>query len=60
MGKIIPIPDIEYKHWCNTNKEFLEEIIKKGKVNTAWLTTGNNRAYLERYYEECGYKISID
>ena len=60
MGKIIPLPDIEYKYWCNTNKEFLEETMRTGKVNTAWLNVGNNKVYLERYYKERGYKISID
>jgi hypothetical protein len=57
MGKIIPLPDIEYIHWCNTNKELLEEIFRTGKCQEVWLNAGNNKNYLERYLNERGYTI---
>ena len=54
MGKIIPLPDIEYKHWCNTNKELLEEMFKAGRIHKSLLS---NRAFLERYLKERGYEL---
>lgn len=59
MGKIIPMPDIEYIHWCNINKEVLEEIMRTGKikVNTMWFHADNNATYFERYANERGYTI---
>lgn len=60
MGKIIPLPDCEYKYWCNTNKEIIEEIMKTGRVHTIWLSKGNNRRYLERYFKERGYTMTLD
>ena len=59
MGKIIPLPDIEYIHWCNINKEYIEGIIT-GRFPTMWLGSGNNKLYLERYFKELGYTFSID
>lgn len=59
-GNVIFMPDIEYKAWVNGNKELLEEIIKTGKVSTLWLSKGNNKKFLVRYFGECGYTISID
>ncbi len=59
-GNVIFMPDIEYKSWCNRNKELLEEITKTGKVSTMWLKKDNNKNFLIRYFKECGYTISID
>ena len=58
MGKIIPLPDCEYKYWCNTNKELIEEIMKTGRVNEVWFNAGNNKAYFARYLKERGYTFS--
>ena len=59
-GNVIFMPDIEYKSWVNRNKELLDDIIKSGKVSTLWLSKGNNKSFLIRYFKECGYCISID
>lgn len=59
-GNVIFMPDIEYKAWVNGNKELLDDIIKTGKVSTLWLSKGNNKKFLFRYFGECGYTISID
>ena len=59
-GNVIFMPDIEYKSWVNRNKELLEDITKTGKVSTLWLSKGNNKSFLIRYFKECGYTISID
>ena len=59
-GNVIFMPDIEYKSWVNRNKELLSEITKSGKVSTLWLQKGSNKAFLVRYFRECGYTISID
>lgn len=54
MGKIIPLPDIEYKHWCNTNKELIEETLKTGIINKMLL---DERGFFIRYLDEHGYEI---
>ena len=54
------MPDIEYRSWVNRNKELLDDIIKTGKVSTIWLSKGNNKSFLVRYFKECGYTITID
>ena len=59
-GNVIFMPDIEYKSWVNRNKELLEDITKTGKVSTLWLSKGNNKSFLIRYFKECGYSITID
>ena len=59
-GNVIFMPDIEYRSWVNRNKELLDDIIKSGKVSTMWLTKGNNKSFLIRYFKECGYTITID
>lgn len=59
-GNIVFLPDIEYKAWVNRNKDLLEEIIKTSKVSTLWLSKGENKKFLIRYFKECGYTISID
>lgn len=59
-GNVIYMPDIEYKSWVNRNKELLDDIIKTGKVSTIWLSKGNNKSFLVRYFKECGYTITID
>ena len=59
-GNGIYMPDIEYKSWVNRNKELLEDITKTGKVSTLWLSKGNNKSFLIRYFKECGYTITID
>lgn len=59
-GRLIFMPDIEYRSWVNKNRDLLEEIIKSGKVSTAWLARGENKKFLVRYFEECGYSITID
>jgi DNA invertase Pin-like site-specific DNA recombinase len=41
-------------------KELLEDITKIGKVSTLWLSKGNNKSFLIRYFKECGYTITID
>ena len=59
-GRVVFMPDIEYKSWVNKNKEYLSEIIKSGQVSTAWLRKGENKKFLVRYCHECGYTINID
>ncbi|MBO5184768.1 MAG: hypothetical protein MSH34_01395 [Oscillospiraceae bacterium] len=59
-GRVVFMPDIEYKAWVNKNRELLSEIIKSGQVSTAWLRKGENKKFLVRYFHECGYTISID
>ena len=59
-GRIVFMPDIEYRSWVNKNKELLEEIIKTNQVSTLWLNKGQNKKFLVRYFGECGYTISID
>lgn len=59
-GNVVFMPDIEYKSWVNRNKELLDEIIKTGKVSTLWLAKGNNKSFLVRYFNECGYNVSLD
>ena len=59
-GRIVFMPDIEYRSWVNKNKELLEEIIETNKVSTVWLNKGQNKKFLVRYFGECGYTISID
>ena len=38
----------------------LEQIVKDKQVSTVWLRRGQNKAFLIRYFEECGYTITID
>ena len=59
-GRVVFMPDIEYKSWVNKNKELLSEIIKTGQVSTAWLRKGENKKFLVRYFHEYGYTINID
>ena len=59
-GRIVFMPDIEYRSWVNKNKELLEEITKTNQVSTLWLNKGQNKKFLVRYFNECGYSISID
>ena len=59
-GNVIFMPDIEYKSWVNRNRSLLEEILKTGKVSTVWLNKDNNKTHLVRYFNECGYVITID
>ncbi|MCM1543813.1 MAG: hypothetical protein NC110_00800 [Ruminococcus sp.] len=59
-GRIVFMPDIEYRSWCNKNRELLDEIIKTNQVSTAWLRKGQNKAFLVRYFKDCGYSITID
>lgn len=59
MGKIIPLPDMEYRCWCNLNKEALENIMKTGIVNTIWISKNNNGAYLKRWFKERGLDVSF-
>ncbi len=59
-GKVVFMPDIEYKAWVNKNKELLSEIIKTGQVSTAWLRSGQNKKFLVRYFHECGYTVNIE
>ena len=59
-GNLIFMPDIEYKSWVNRNKDLLDDIVKTGKVSTLWLNKGNNKSFLVRYFNECGYTITID
>lgn len=59
-GRIVFMPDIEYRSWCNKNKELLDDIIKTKQVSTAWLRKGQNKSFLVRYFNDCGYTITID
>ncbi len=59
-GRIVFMPDIEYRSWVNKNKELIEEILKTKQVSTLWLSKGENKKFLVRYFDECGYSISID
>lgn len=59
-GGIIFLPDIEYRSWKNKNEELLQTAIKTKNIPTAWLNKNNNKAFLIRYFDECGYKIIID
>ncbi|MGN1417960.1 MAG: hypothetical protein ACI4W6_01375 [Acutalibacteraceae bacterium] len=59
-GRLVFMPDIEYRAWVNKNKELLEEIIKTKQVSTLWLKKDQNKKFLIRYFSECGYTISIE
>ena len=59
-GRVVFMPDIEYRAWVNRNKDLLEQIVKDKQVSTVWLRRGQNKAFLIRYFEECGYTITID
>lgn len=59
-GRVVFMPDIEYKAWVNKNKDLLSEVLKSGQVSTAWLRKGENKKFLVRYFRECGYTINID
>ena len=58
-SKIVHMPDIEYIKWLNDNRDLLSEISKTGKIPTTWLNKGSNKKFLVRYYQECGYTITI-
>lgn len=58
-GRVVFMPDIEYKAWCNRNAKLIDEIIKKGQVSTAWLNTEPNKKFLIRRLAELGYKINL-
>ena len=59
-GRLVFMPDIEYKAWVNRNRKLLDEIIKTKPVSTAWLRQGENKSFLVRYFGECGYNITIE
>ena len=59
-GRVVFMPDIEYRAWVNRNKDKLEHIIATKEVSTAWLRSGQNKSFLVRYFKECGYTITID
>lgn len=59
-GRVVFMPDIEYRAWVNRNKDLLETIVQSKQVSTAWLRAGQNKSFLVRYFKECGYTISID
>lgn len=59
-GRVVFMPDIEYKSWVNRNKDLLEDIIKTKEVSTLWLNKDQNKKFLIRYFGECGYTISLD
>ena len=58
-GRIVFMPDMEYKAWCNRNSDIVAEIVKTGKVNTLWLKKGNNKSFLIRRMAELGYRIDL-
>ena len=47
-GRVVFMPDIEYRSWVNRNKSLLEQIIATKEVSTAWLRSGQNKSYLVR------------
>ena len=59
-GRVVFMPDIEYRAWVNRNKDLLNQIIETKEVSTLWLRSGQNKSFLIRYFKECGYTISID
>lgn len=59
-GRVVFMPDIEYRSWVNRNQKLLDEIIEKKQVNTLWLQKDQNKKFLVRYFNECGYSITID
>lgn len=59
-GKVVFMPDIEYKSWVNKNREVLSKISETGQVSTVWLRSGQNKKFLVRYFHECGYTINIE
>ena len=58
-GNVVFMPDIEYRAWVNRNKALLNELMKSNQVSNAWLSQGQNKAFLVRYFKECGYTITI-
>lgn len=58
-GRVVFMPDIEYRAWCNKNEKLINEIIKTGKVSMLWLDKGENRKFLVRRLGEMGYKINF-
>lgn len=59
MGKIVPMPDIEYRSWVNLNKEILDQIFTTGRVSQLWLNADNNRQFLVRYAKELGFNMEL-
>lgn len=59
-GRVVFMPDIEYRAWVNRNKELLNDIIRTNQVSTLWLRKDQNKKFLVRYFNECGYSIQID
>ena len=59
-GRLVFMPDIEYKAWVNKNEKLLDEIVKTNQVSTAWLKKDQNKKFLVRWFGECGYTITID
>ena len=55
MGKIIPLPDIEYIHWCNINKELLEKLLNTGTIDKRFFN--ENRSFVQRFLAVHGYTI---
>lgn len=58
MGKIIKIPDAEYRAWINLNRKAIDEMIRTKKIDSYWLAKGKNREYLERYLHSLGYTLT--
>lgn len=58
MGRIIKMPDAEYRAWVNLNQKALDEMIKTKKIDPYWLAKGKNREFFERYLHALGYTLT--
>ena len=60
MGRIVFLPDMDYKAWVNRNSHIVDEIINTGKINTMWLYKDRNKEFLIRRLHELGYSINLN
>lgn len=58
-GRLVFLPDIEYKAWVNRNEEMVADIIKTGKIDVIWLRKDRNKEFLVRRLNELGYSIDL-
>ena len=50
-GRVVFMPDIEYKSWVNRNKDLLEDIIKTKEVSTLWLNKDQNKKFFNQIFQ---------
>lgn len=58
MGKVIKMPDAEYRMWVNVNQKALNEMLNNKKIDVYWMSKGKNAEYVKRYLSEHGYTLT--